>query len=267
MLGLGRGSLYRALWTCSRVGGKPGNAFLFVAAGLLRADDLQAAALEEFRDFGTSALEVDEGLYVNEKQFYARVLPPSGRVLVAGCGAGRDLIALRALGYDAEGLDPLPAMVDHARAHLARRGMTAPIHTSTVQDAVLEGSYDAVILSNGCYSFIRTARARVATLRRLGPCLSAGGCVIFSYFPFTRQSALGRWLIRTSARLARADWSPEPGDVFSRHSAGERILRYRHDFTREELAGECTAAGLRIVAEQERIGTLRFAAAVPVDRV
>lgn len=264
MLGLRR-ALHRALWSCSRLSGKSGNAFLYGAVGLLRAAELEEAGLEEWRDFSVSAPEVDAGLFPDERRFYARVLRPSDRVLIVGCGAGRDLIALGASGFRVDGIDRSPALVDATRAHLARRGVRASVRTADARDVELDELYDAVIFSNGCYSFIRSAATRIATLRRVGAHLAPGGRIILSHHPFKGQSRIGHAIIRVSARMGRVDWSPEPGDVFSRRAFGGP-LRYRHDFAPAALAAECDAAGLRVVLDQEPLDVLRFTAVVPSGR-
>jgi SAM-dependent methyltransferase len=260
-----RAALYSVLWRCSEIGGRPGNAFLFVAAGLLRADELHLARQEEWSDHNASVPAVDFGLWGDEQRFYERFLRPSERVLLAGCGTGRDLIALSAMGYDVVGLDQSPAAVELARMHLARRGMSVPVRTGDVESAELDDNFDAVIFAGGCYSFVRDSQVRIAALRRIRAHLPPGGRVLLFYHPFTGQSRIGRWLVRTSARLARADWSPEPGDVFSRYRSNSRAVRYRHDFEPAELAAECAAAGLRVVADEEFKPVLRFAAALPAS--
>jgi SAM-dependent methyltransferase len=261
VLGVSRASLYRSLWASSALPGQLGNAFLYLAAGFLRADDLDAAARDEWIDFSISDEDVDAGLSPDEREFFAGHLRAGDRVLLVGCGAGRDLLALGRLGYHVDGLDHSPQVIAIARAHLARHGAAAALHTGTIESAALDRRYDAVIFSNGCYSLVRGARRRAAALARVADHLAPGGRVLISYHGFTRQSALGLWLLRTSARAARADWSPEPGDVFWRHRPG-RALRYRHHFTREELNAEIEAAGFRPISDEHADGSLTWVAAV-----
>lgn len=261
MLGVSRATLYRALWASSGLPGQFGNAFLYLATGLLRAQELDAAARDEWIDFSISDEDVDAGLSRDERQFFECHLRSGDRVLLVGCGAGRDLLALDRLGYLVDGLDHSPQVIAIARAHLARHRAAAALHTGTIESAALDRRYDAVIFSNGCYSLVRGARRRAAALARVADHLVPGGRVLISYHGFTRQSAVGLWLLRTSARAARADWSPEPGDAFWRHRPG-RTLRYRHHFTREELNAEIEAAGFRRIPDEHLDGSLRWVAAV-----
>jgi 2-polyprenyl-3-methyl-5-hydroxy-6-metoxy-1,4-benzoquinol methylase len=258
VLGVSRASLYRALWACSGLHGHLGNAFLYFATGLLRAENLDAAARGEWIDYSISNEDVDAGLSRDERQFYTRHLRPGDRVLIVGCGAGRDLLALHRLGYHVDGLDHSDTVIDLARKHLARHGLTASVRAGAIQSAALDGQYDVVIFSDGCYSLIRSASARTSALTRIGKHLAPRGRVLISYHGVTQQSAAGLWMLRTTARAAGADWSPENGDVFWRHRPGS-VLRYRHHFTQEALAGEIDAAGFCIV-EQNREGSFQFAA-------
>ena len=256
-----RRALSRLLCACGRVPGQIGNAFLYIAVGLRRASELDAGSLEEWNTFTVSNADADSGLEPDEQRFYSKFLRPSDRVLLVGCGGGRDLVALCSRGHDVSGIDLSPAAVESARAHLARRGLAAQLRVGAVQRAEIEGDYDAVIFSLGSYSCVRGAQARIGTLDRLRRHLAPGGRVLVSYHPFTKQSPVGRWLVRTSARVSGADWQPERGDVFSRHGNTTRVLRYRHDFTQEEFARECAAAGLRVIADEAGVDILRFAAA------
>lgn len=259
----GRRLAYRALLAFAHAAHKLGNGALFTAAGLLRRDELQTASVEQYRIFNLSDLEVDGGLTSSERNFYPRFIEPGGRVLLVGCGTGRDLIALQELGYDVVGLEPITALVEIARQHLARRGSAARVRAGLVQSAELGGPYDAAIFSNGCYSFMPGTAERIAALRRVAGHLSRRGRIIATYYPHppVPQSAAGRWLTRAAARLSGADWTPERGDTFSRDSALRDIVRYHHAFAPAEFAAECEQAGLQVIADEPSADGQMFAAA------
>lgn len=256
-----RSLAYRALLTLAHAAHKIGNGALFTAAGLLRRDELNAASVEQYRVFNVSDVEVDGGLTSAERDFYARFIKPQGRVLLVGCGTGRDLIALQELGHDVVGLEPIAEVVDIARHNLARRRSTARVRHGLVQSAELDGPYDAVIFSNGCYSFVPGSAERIAALRRVADRLSTRGRIIVSYHPATAQSTAGRWLTRTAARVSGAGWVPERGDTFARDHAVRDLIRYHHAFAPAELAAECAQAGLRVIADEPTSDGQWFAAA------
>ena len=264
-----RSTAYRLLLALARVfyiagQGRAGNGALFTAAGLLRRAELQAGSVEQYRRFNVSADDVDEGLTSSEADFYGRFIseqPTPARILLVGSGTGRDLLGLQARGYEVTGLEPGEEAVAIARQHLARRGTAAAIRTGLVQTAELGGPYDAVIFSNGCYSFLQGSAVRIAALVRVAAHLSPHGRIIVSFFPVTRQSPIGRWLTRMSARASRADWTPEDGDTFTRDAAVANLIRYHHAFAPREFAAECEHAGLRVLAEESSQDGQWFAAA------
>jgi SAM-dependent methyltransferase len=256
-----RALAYRALIASAHNLFKAGNGCLFIAAGLLRRDELQQASFDQYRDFNLTAQEVDAGLSPAEQTFYSRFLRSHDRILLAGCGTGRDLIALHELGHDVTGLEPVADVAEFARQHLARRGLWQPVLTGLIQNVPLNGRYDAVIFSNGCYSLLQGSAVRIATLRRVAQHLVPGGRVIVSYHPARHQSRIGCWLTRTTARLSAGDWVPEPGDTFSRDLFVPGLIRYHHAFTPQEFARECDAAGLTLLADEMFGEGYRFAAA------
>ncbi len=256
-----RAAVYRALLASAYGLYKVGNGCLFTAAGLLRKNELEAASVDQYRIFNVSAFDVDAGLSFAEQLFYGKFLRDRDRILLAGCGSGRDLIALKELGYDVIGLEPVPEVVELARRHLARRGISAPVQTGLIQSAELSGSYDAVIFSNGCYSLLQGSTLRIATLRRVAQRLTPQGRIIVSYHPARRQSRFGRWLTRAAVQLSAGDWNPEPGDSFSRDLFVPGLIRYHHAFAPHEFASECEAAGLTMLADEMFSEGYRFAAA------
>lgn len=229
---------------------KIGNGCLFAAAGILRRDELQAASVDQYRRFNVSAIDVDAGLSPAEQHFYDRFLFPRSRVLLAGAGTGRDLIALHLLGHEVTGLEPVAEVVELARQHLGRRGIAATVERGLIESSELRGRYDAVIFSNGCFSLLQDSRVRIATLRRVTAHLAPGGRIIVSYHPARSQSRIGRWLTRAAAQVSRADWTPENGDTFTRDAYVAGLIRYHHAFRPGEFARECEAADLALLADE-----------------
>jgi len=254
---------YRMLWICSDTFQKAANACLYLAAGLLRQDDLRTASLVRWTADGISAPDVDAGLEKWERHLYGEVLRPLDRVLLVGCGSGRDLFALCELGYNMTGLDQAPEVVNLAQHHLASRGLTATVLAGFVETVTLDDPYDVIVFSNGCYSSLQSFALRVATLARMKGRLTENGRIVIAYRGFEHQSPLSLWLTETSAHLARADWRPEPGDVFSRDHSGDRILRFDHRFRPGEMARECAAAGLRVIRDEATKPPLHCTVAVP----
>jgi SAM-dependent methyltransferase len=230
---------------------------MYVSAGLLLPHDLQLASTARWNTFTTTADDVDAGLDPWERRIYQDALGRSGHVLLVGCGAGRDLIALGALGYEVTGLDVSTEITALAREHLARRGLTAKVLTGFIEDVDPGGPFDAIILSSRCYGCIRGGAARQSTLTRLASRLTPAGRVIISYAMPVREAHAAMRLTTLAAMLTRAGWRPERGDRFTCDYLAPRVLRYEHLFEPADLARECAAAGLTVLRDEAIGGPFR----------
>ena len=256
-----RAIAYRLLWSLAHAFQRGGHACIYAAAGLLRKNDFRIASRLLWRNYGTLIDDIDGGLEVWERRLYDAVLKPSDRILLVGCGAGRDLLALREMGYEVTGLDPTPELVDQARRNLARRGFTAMVREGFIETSDLGELYDVVVLAGNCYSLLLTAASRIATLARIKAHLSPQGRVIIVYTGAVHRPPLAIHVTRITSRIAGADWRPEPGDAFSRDPVTHRLLRYEHMFKPGEVEQECAEAGLRVVRDVRTAGF--YVVAVP----
>ena len=85
-----RAAGYRCLWRLARRTGKLSNGFLYLAAGLLREEELQADSEARWLTFALSVEDADAGLGGEEREFYLRFAGPRDRILLVGSGGGRD---------------------------------------------------------------------------------------------------------------------------------------------------------------------------------
>jgi SAM-dependent methyltransferase len=80
---------------------------------------------------------------------FARLLKPGARVLDAGCGFGRDLATLSALGLAAEGLDRSPSMLELAREQApGARVWLADLRLLSLEKESLDGVWCNGVLSH-----------------------------------------------------------------------------------------------------------------------
>ena len=243
-----RGLLVGSLCGLARALERGATASTYVAAGLLRWDALGRHMAENWRQFGLTQTEPDvaDGLFAWEKDFYGRFMTPGERILVVGCGGGRDLVPLLEQGYRVEGLEPVAACARMASERLTARGLTAEIHVADIATAALPGPYDVMIFSWFCYSYLPLRAHRVAVLRRTREHLAGGGRILISYVlapPVVRR--LPWRLARLAAQLSRSDWRPEPGDAFMAR-ADTGCIHYEHRFRPEEIEAEAREAGLAV---------------------
>jgi SAM-dependent methyltransferase len=89
--------------------GKLSNALLHLAAGTLRQAQLNAMAAQAWRAFYTDDESVQSGFMPWERELYDSATRPGDRILIIGCGAGRDLLPFVDRGHQVVGIDPSPA--------------------------------------------------------------------------------------------------------------------------------------------------------------
>jgi len=123
----------------------------------------------------------------------ARFLPRDGRVLEAGCGYGRNLVALSTLPARlVAGAEPSAAELDRARARLAglaaeARARVALVRQERVRLPFADGSFDLVVLWQVLEHVFDDA-GRVGLLAELVRVLKDGGHLLIetpnAWFPF-----------------------------------------------------------------------------------
>lgn len=88
---------------------------------------------------------VDQGAWRTQ---FTEAFPAGCRVLDVGCGSGRDLALLLALGYDAHGCEPSAGMrAEAVKAYPQLAGRLFAHALPFPEDADLGGRYDAVVCS------------------------------------------------------------------------------------------------------------------------
>jgi SAM-dependent methyltransferase len=203
-----------------------------------------------------------EGSHIDALRRHA---PPGGSILVAGCGAGGEVVHLARLGWRVTGFDLLPEMIDAARAVTAEAGVQADLFTADVRALDLPGRrFEAIYLTPLLYSFVAGRETRIDMLRHLRRHLAPGGGLLFSVQ--YRRSAAERlqtslaWIRQRmlGARgFERGDWS-----TWYLTTAGVIGDSYLHRFTPREVVAETRAAGF---AMTHRLGA-HFLAAGPGTR-
>jgi SAM-dependent methyltransferase len=214
-----------------------------LAAGVLNVADLRAAQQEEWRDFNATPDLVEAGLMPWESSFYDACLTPGERVLLVGCGAGRDLIALASRGLHVDGIEPVAELVDVARSSAEARGISTSIVAGALGGDAAVGAYDAYVFSYFCYTYVRGAAARIAALQSIRRA-SPSARVLISTPSGESVRPIGVRLLRLANVAGQTDWRAEHGDVFGLD--GEGFPRYYHAFDWRALEQELGAGGFRV---------------------
>jgi SAM-dependent methyltransferase len=264
--GVLRALAYRSVWFLATGLQKAATACSYLSAGLLRRADLSAASKQLWARKSDVA-DLDVGLEAWEQRVYDGLLRRGDRILLIGCGEGRDLIALLRAGYSVTGLEHSPHLVHRARSHLAARNLSAVVLESSVEDVVLPHAYDVIIFSMFSYGLVPGSDVRSKTLARLRAYLAPGGRMVFSYAVGAGHSTVGLALLRAAARLVRSDWAAEPGDTFAPAVGAAGLLFYQHFFQPRDFAAECARAGLNVVRDEQVLSTAHYALAVRADQL
>jgi SAM-dependent methyltransferase len=187
-----------------------------------------------------------------EQDVFDRLVAPGARVLVIGCGGGRESLALAERGCRVTGIDFVPALVEEARRRAAGAGLAATFEATTAEELALRlpAAFDAVLATTPVYEQTPGRARRIAFLRALRRLTAPDGLVVLcaSWYPDRgpRRAVIDgmRWLLgRLGVRGAA-----EPGDRFTYHvsiASRHDSACFYHRFQRpEEIAREIRAAGL-----------------------
>ncbi len=187
------------------------------------------------------------------RRLLSRRFPAGGSILVAGCGAGSEVLHLARAGYRVTGFDVLEGMIRAARTHAAAAGIQAELLQADMADLDLAGRrFDGVYITPLVYSFVAGRARRVRCLQRLCLHLEAGAPVVFSAdLVRTLAQRLQLW-IAWGHHVRRAAGF-EPGDWHTSYMLPDGTIgrSYTHLFSEREIVSEARRAGF---AECRRAG-------------
>lgn len=192
--------------------------------------------------FNVSEAAVDTGLWPWEVEFYRQTLRPTDRIVVVGCGTGRDVIALARAGHTVDGIDRVPSVVDAARGHISRHGLNANVAVACIDAPAELPVYDVYIFSYYCYSLIRGRDRRVRALRAIAAAAPHARVLIVAQRGVHRRWSTG--FLQLANRIFRSNWRGEPGDVFRLDERG--LILYHHEFAPWEVPVEAREAGYEV---------------------
>jgi SAM-dependent methyltransferase len=119
---------------------------------------------------------IDSSIDADVRDLYDKFLPDipaGGRILDAGCGAGRDTLAFRGLGYLVDAFDASEEMVKYSRSLT-----DVDVKLDTFMSFDSETDYDGIW---ACASLLHVPRTELAsTIKKLFTHLKDGGLFYFS---------------------------------------------------------------------------------------
>lgn len=225
-----------------------GRAAARLAVGVLRNADVRRAEQREWATYNTGDMEVDVGLSAWERRLYAGI-DRHDRVMVIGCGAGREVIALARRGIATTGLDPVPSLIAQARRHLARHELQADLIVAAIEQWNGGATFDVCIVSNFTYGLIRPRAVRIRALETIRRHLTPRGRVLASVRPPSRTNRTMARLVRMINAVSATDWRIEPGDVVFALDGAAGVSSH-HAFAHGEVEREVEDAGFTIVSDE-----------------
>jgi len=213
--------------------------------GFLSANDLNVLTAEHYAEskFFLSVEHNLSGLFDWEASALDRYFRRGSRILVAAAGAGREVLALRKIGFDAEGFECNLALVRVSERIFEQEGESKHV-VACEADCVPPGPqiYDGLIVGWTAYTHIPTRLRRVSFLRDLRQRALPHSPVLISFFARTggsREESLVYRIATLCRYFLRVRKEPlELGDRIS-------YARFSHWFTEDEVVAELRAAGFR----------------------
>lgn len=177
------------------------------------------------------------------------------RILDAGCGRGWLTGQLRAIGYDAVGVDQSGEAI-----RLAKEAHSAPFFVAPLEGFACDGRFDAVVAMEVFFHIMDDDQWR-QTLRNLARLLDDEGVLIFSAWMGSETVELGDYIVHRSraqherllAELSLRIAVSEPYKLLNCPTSWHLCTRYGCDVSSQRAA----AAGKPPSACQAAIGHLR----------
>ena len=152
----------------------------------------------------------------------------AGPILEPMCGSGRFLVPLRLRGFDIDGIDASPQMLEACRQKLARLGLHATLLQQRMEAVQLDRRYALVIIPAGSFTLITDPHDVAEALRRMyDAMLPAAKLVLELELAAPQPSSSwpwgGRWIQRSDGALIVISW-------LGYHEATTRITHSIHRY-------------------------------------
>ena len=178
------------------------------------------------------------GLFLWEKEAIERYFIGRKHLLLIGAGGGREVIALSRLGYEVDGYECHPQLVEAARNLLVKENLSAQIQIAP-RDQCPDGNkvYDGLIVGWGAYMLIQGRQHRIDFLRQLRSRAKESSPVLLSFYDRdfdTRRFKIIKFIGNVLRRMTGGEQMELGDDLFP---------NYVHYFIRDEVESELRAGG------------------------
>lgn len=170
--------------------------------------------LDYYRTHAAQVAARYESIVSGMAAHFEQVFPAGSRVLDVGCGSGRDMALLCALGRDAYGIDASEPLITLAQQY--HPDLTGRVAVGTLPDSTVpfDGQFDGVLCS-AVLMHVPLAQqpAAIDFVRR---CLKPGGSFLYSV-PTRREDALASNQRDTAGRLFVPDVAEKLRSMCEQH--------------------------------------------------
>ena len=190
-----------------------------------------------------------KGLFDWEKPVIQQYFSRCKKILVIGAGGGREVLALGRLGYEVDGYECNPLLVEAAQKIISCENLNTQVNVQFFpRDGCPDGeiNYDGAIVGWSAYMLIQGRETRVAFLKALRKRLLPNSPVLLSFFHRKRESRsykLTFWIANLFRRLKLQE-RIELGD--------DLVPNFVHNFSKEEVDSELREGGFSMIVYNDR---------------
>ncbi|CAN5841477.1 hypothetical protein BH23ACT4_BH23ACT4_13490 [soil metagenome] len=181
------------------------------------------------------------GLFEWEQKAIESYFPADGSVALMGAGGGREVLALRRLGFRVEGWDCQPEFVDTANHLLLAEGFEpSVVHAARNTIPPSTEKVDGLVIGWGTYTLVPGRSRRIDLLDELRTKVDTGSPILLSFFtrrPGDAQFPIAAAVGNLARRILRRE-RLEVGDSLDPN--------FVHHFVENEVESELAAAGFKL---------------------
>ena len=183
----------------------------------------------------------ERGLREWEREVIEKYFDKKGRLAVLGAGGGREVLALKQLGFEVEGWECQEELASSANRLLTTMGFE-PTVSVYPRDTCPRGDpcFSGIIVGWGVYTHMNGSQGRIALLRAIRERLLQGSPILLSFFSRDQAALMYDLTARVAniLRLIARREHVEVGDFLGPN--------FVHFFTESEVRCELEAAGFTL---------------------
>lgn len=201
---------------------------------------------------------VDQSYYDNEKMYHdeqynqsglshwekacvEKYFPGKKSILLIGAGGGREVLALNRMGFEVDGYECNPCLVQYANEFFAKESISARVRMiNRDHGPKTSKQYEGIVVGWGAYMLIQGRKHRISFLKELRKNCLPDSPLLLSFFP-RRKNTLHFILIPGIGNIFRWLMGKEFIEI-----GDDAVPDYVHYFTEQEIASELAEAGFQM---------------------